>query len=69
MFHFLLNTTVLHTVQSKIQKPKIINNSLIYLLFLFLLDPEQIIPDPDPGNSFGSDRIRIRNTARQIALN
>ena len=34
-----------------------------------MLDPKQIIPDPDPGQSFGSDRIRIRNTARQIALN
>ena len=25
-------------------------------------DPKLIIPDPDPANNFGSDRIRINNT-------
>jgi len=26
-------------------------------------DPKLIITDPDPANNFGSDRIRIHNTA------
>ena len=29
----------------------------------FSPDPEQIISDPDPGISSGSDRIRIHDTA------
>jgi hypothetical protein len=27
------------------------------------LDPKLFIPDPDPSNSSGSDRIQIHNTA------
>ena len=38
---------------------------IIYLLLNFCLDPDlkQIIPDLDPGKSFGSNRIRILNSA------
>ena len=64
MGHFLLpttvgtgtGTTVLNTA-TRIHRPKIRNNISIYLLASV-----QIIPDPDPGKSSGSDRIRIQET-------
>ena len=54
---------------SKKEVPIKLPNILITgILFLFRLDPDpkQIIPDPDPGKSFGSNRIRIHNTGMDV---
>ena len=49
---------------SKARKCKKKLNNLISFSSLSDPDPKQIVtdPDPDPGKSYGSDKIRILNT-------
>ena len=56
------------SVQLKQKRSKSLS---FYLFFHFWLDPdpEQIIPDPGPGKSSGSNRIWFRNTAKNKPWN
>ena len=57
---FLFHTTV-QSYRNYSPKSTGLKKIPVYVLnfsaLSFLLDPEQIIPDPDPGKSSGSDRI------------
>ena len=57
LFYFTLQSYV-----TKAQNQQALNYKKKFTVsaLSFLLDPEQFIPDPDPGKSSFSDRIRIR---------